>query len=195
MALQLADDSFKEHTSTVSKLLKKANIIIDESEDVISMREMAPKLFQSSDTNSPMGTGLFATALIKKNTPLAIFAGKIMTQVRKRSDLSAFVINNGKMLVPRSENNSRFAEFNTCIDGESMKAVPGLNAGAFNHSCYQANCTMTEGLCVQYWSFHDIRSRTFSFESKAFQKPYQNLPTGTSSCSSALSGSRPPHST
>jgi hypothetical protein len=158
MAIQLADDSFKEHTSIVSRLIKKANIIIDESEDVLSMKQMATKLFQSSHTTSPMGFGLFATTLIKKNTQLAIFAGKIMTQVRKRSDLSAFVINNGKMLVPRSENNNRFIEFNTCIDGESMKEVPGLNASAFNHSCYQANCTMTEGLCVQYWSFQDIRS-------------------------------------
>ncbi len=151
-------DSFKEHSSVVSRLIEKANNIIDESGDVQFIRENAPKLFESAETHSPMGTGLFAKTLIKKNTPLALFAGKIMVQVKKRPDLSAFVIDSGKMLVPRSENKNKFLEIKTCIDGESMQEVHGLNAGAFNHSCYQANCVMTEGLCIQYWSFDNIRS-------------------------------------
>lgn len=108
-------------------------------------------------TGCDMKFGAFAEDVIPEGQEVALFAGSLIPHRKIRSEEDAYVIHISDIVIPRSENDGKVLKVKACIDGVDMVEKPGLNGSAFNHSCFEANCVMTNGVTVQTWSYESHR--------------------------------------
>ena len=153
--LELDSDSFKDVREVLERLIPLVNINFMEYYG--KMVENLTGLLSYGPTGSTMNNGVFAAGTIPAGVQVALFGGKLMPVHKMRSEEDAYVISNGEAQIPRTETGGKVLKIKTCIDGSGMLHRLGLNAAAFNHSCFEANCVMTNSVFVQVWSFESQR--------------------------------------
>ena len=154
-ALQVDSSSFKDSGPLLERLIPLAstNLMQYVSE---MLKTMCGDLIYKP-TECAMKNGVFAQTTIPAGVQVALFGGTLVSCCKTRSVSEAYLINIGKVIIPRSENDGKVMRVNAFVDGSEMCAKPGLNGAGFNHSCFEANCVMTSGVLVQVWSYEVYR--------------------------------------
>lgn len=155
-ALHVVDiSSFKESGPILERLLPLANANLVQYVSEM-LKNMGGSLAYQA-TGCAMKNGVFAQSTIGSGVQVALFGGKLVSYCKSRSVCDAYLINIGKMIIPRSENEGKVLRLTAFVDGSEMLNRPGLNGAGFNHSCSNANCVMTSGVLVQVWSYEVYR--------------------------------------
>lgn len=154
-ALQVDSSSFKDSGPLLERLIPLAstNLMQYVSE---MLKKMGGNLIYKP-TGCAMKNGVFAQDTIAAGVQVALFGGTLVSCCKTRSVSEAYLINIGKLIIPRSENEGKVLRLNAFVDGSEMVAQDGLNGAGFNHSCFKANCVMTSGVLVQVWSYEVYR--------------------------------------